>query len=97
MLYGDMSRRVMQTLAAFTPELEIYSIDEAFLNLAGFEHGGLIPTATSHDAFAQVLLAMEAMQPIGSGYRARRGGRLPRQRPKPRQRTLLSNAGLILT
>ena len=37
-LYGDMSRRVMQTLAAFTPELEIYSIDEAFLNLAGFEH-----------------------------------------------------------
>ena len=28
-LYGDMSRRVMQTLAAFTPELEIYSIDEA--------------------------------------------------------------------
>ena len=37
-LYGDMSRRVMQTLAAFTPELEIYSIDEAFLNLAGFEY-----------------------------------------------------------
>jgi DNA polymerase V len=34
-LYGDMSRRVMQTLSAFTPELEIYSIDEAFLNLAG--------------------------------------------------------------
>ena len=26
-LYGDMSRRVMQTLAAFTPELEIYSIE----------------------------------------------------------------------
>ena len=40
-LYGDMSRRVMQTLTAFTPELEIYSIDEAFLNLAGFEHRGL--------------------------------------------------------
>src|SRR5271165_4102828 len=37
-LYGDMSRRVMQILASFTPELEIYSIDEAFLNLAGFEH-----------------------------------------------------------
>ena len=40
-LYGDMSRRVMQTLSAFTPELEIYSIDEAFLNLAGFEHRDL--------------------------------------------------------
>ena len=35
-LYGDMSRRVMETLARFTPELEIYSIDEAFLNLTGF-------------------------------------------------------------
>ncbi len=40
-LYGDMSRRVMQVLSGFTPELEIYSIDEAFLNLAGFEHRGL--------------------------------------------------------
>lgn len=36
-LYGDMSSRVMKTLATFTPELEIYSIDEAFMNLAGFE------------------------------------------------------------
>lgn len=30
-LYGDMSHRVMQTLAQCTPEMEIYSIDEAFL------------------------------------------------------------------
>jgi DNA polymerase V len=36
-LYGDMSGRVMRTLANFTPDLDIYSIDEAFLNLAGFE------------------------------------------------------------
>jgi DNA polymerase V len=35
-LYADMSSRVMQTLSTFTPEIEIYSIDEAFLNLAGF-------------------------------------------------------------
>jgi DNA polymerase V len=40
-LYGDMSRRVMETLGTFTPEVEIYSIDEAFLNLAGFERRGL--------------------------------------------------------
>jgi DNA polymerase V len=39
-LYGDMSRRVMSVLAEFTPELEIYSIDEAFLNLEGFEGWG---------------------------------------------------------
>jgi hypothetical protein len=36
-LYGDMSGRVMRVLANFTPNLEIYSIDEAFLSLAGFE------------------------------------------------------------
>jgi DNA polymerase V len=30
-LYGDMSRRVMNTLARCTPHMEIYSIDEAFL------------------------------------------------------------------
>jgi DNA polymerase V len=37
-LYGDMSARVMSTLAGFAPDIEIYSIDEAFLNLTGFEH-----------------------------------------------------------
>jgi DNA polymerase V len=37
-LYGDLSQRVMNALAEFTPEQEIYSIDEAFLNLAGFRH-----------------------------------------------------------
>jgi DNA polymerase V len=36
-LYGDMSARVMRTVAGFTPDLEIYSIDEAFLGLGGFE------------------------------------------------------------
>jgi DNA polymerase V len=40
-LYGDMSRRVMDTLGTFTPEIDLYSIDEAFLNLAGFERRGL--------------------------------------------------------
>jgi len=35
-LYGDLSRRVMDTLALFTPEIEIYSIDESFLSLKGF-------------------------------------------------------------
>jgi DNA polymerase V len=34
-LYGDISQRVMTVLAAFTPDIEIYSIDEAFLDLTG--------------------------------------------------------------
>ena len=36
-LYGDMSNRVMAVLRQFTPSLEVYSIDEAFLSLDGFE------------------------------------------------------------
>lgn len=35
-LYGDMSRRVTATLRQFTPDVEVYSIDESFLNFAGF-------------------------------------------------------------
>ena len=35
-LYGDMSQRVMEVLRQFTPELEVYSIDEAFLHFDGF-------------------------------------------------------------
>jgi len=34
-LYGDLSNRVMKILGQFTPNLEIYSIDEAFLNFDG--------------------------------------------------------------
>ncbi|MDR0391183.1 MAG: Y-family DNA polymerase [Planctomycetaceae bacterium] len=34
-LYADLSRRVMQTLENFCPVVEIYSIDEAFLDLSG--------------------------------------------------------------
>ena len=36
-LYGDMSSRVMNILTTFTPEIEVYSIDEAFLKFKGFE------------------------------------------------------------
>lgn len=36
-LYGDMSSRVMNLLREFTPDLEVYSIDEAFLKFDGFE------------------------------------------------------------
>lgn len=36
-LYGDMSMRVMNLLSCFTSDIEIYSIDEAFLQFKGFE------------------------------------------------------------
>ena len=37
-LYGDMSHRVMSLLSEFTPDITIYSIDEAFLQLPIAEH-----------------------------------------------------------
>ena len=35
-LYGDISRRVMRTLKRFNSDIEVYSIDEAFLDLSNF-------------------------------------------------------------
>ncbi len=35
-LYGDLSRRVMRTLKRFNSEIEVYSIDEAFIDLSNF-------------------------------------------------------------
>ena len=37
-LYGDISQRVMETLSSFSPDIEIYSIDEAFLGFNGFRN-----------------------------------------------------------
>ncbi len=37
-LYADMSNRVMRILGQFCPDQEIYSIDECFLDLTGFQH-----------------------------------------------------------
>ena len=34
-LYADLSNRVMSTLAEITPSVELYSIDEAFIDLSG--------------------------------------------------------------
>ncbi|WP_028375736.1 Y-family DNA polymerase [Leeuwenhoekiella sp. MAR_2009_132] len=47
-LYGEMSQRVMNTLKQFSPNVEIYSIDESFIDLANMKfvdlntHGHLI-------------------------------------------------------
>ena len=41
-LYGDISRRVMKTLKQFAPQMEIYSIDEAFLDLSSIKNGNLL-------------------------------------------------------
>lgn len=52
-LYGDLSRRVMETLKTFTPEVEIYSIDEAFLDLDSMLRGR-DPVAVGREMKAKV-------------------------------------------
>lgn len=37
-LYGDMSQRVMNVVSRFSPDVEIYSIDESFVKFTGFDH-----------------------------------------------------------
>ena len=39
--YGDMSNRVMNILEGFVPKVEVYSIDEAFLELDSLEENYL--------------------------------------------------------
>ena len=51
-LYGDISRRVMETLHRFAPEIEVYSIDEAFLQLSGVVPGNEAEGVT---AYAQTM------------------------------------------
>ena len=44
-LYADMSNRVMSILREYSPEQEIYSIDESFLDLTSFKRRDLIQYA----------------------------------------------------
>lgn len=46
-LYGDMSHRVMTSLKYFCPDIEIYSIDEAFLSLDQFQKINLLTYAAT--------------------------------------------------
>lgn len=41
-LYDDLSKRVMSILSTFSPRQEIYSIDECFLDLVGFDPQSLM-------------------------------------------------------
>jgi len=60
-LFGDMSARVMRMLSDYTPELEVYSIDEAFLNFTGFAD----PEGHARTLRAAVLQGLDT--PVGVG------------------------------
>jgi DNA polymerase V len=51
-LYGDMSARVMQTLSECAADIEVYSVDEAFLFLSAYNEFGKV---NSHEQYAQYI------------------------------------------
>jgi DNA polymerase V len=63
-LYGDMSRRVMETMGQCCPDMEIYSIDEAFLRLDGMPRD---PQQWSLEMRARVLQATGIPISVGVG------------------------------
>ena len=86
-LYGDMSSRVMQTLEQFAPEVEIYSIDEAFLNLAGFAAGPARRPCRRHPPHGQAMDRHSGSVGIGpTKTLAKAANQLAKKRPSRRRR-----------
>lgn len=54
-LYGDMSNRIMAILRTYSPNVEVYSIDESFLNLTGMKNIWESPTAMGQDIRKRIL------------------------------------------
>ena len=63
-LYGDMSPRVMTVLATFAPEIEVYSIDECFLDFHGFENYNLLSAGLLSGSGPEDLTAMAISFPM---------------------------------
>ena len=66
-LYADMSARVMATLEEFAPSLEVYSIDEAFLDLTGVYPCQKDPIAYGHRIRKTVFQATGIPVCVGMG------------------------------
>ena len=63
-LYGDLSHRVMKILENYTPNVEVYSIDEAFLNFSGMT----ISDFNAYGAEIQHRILKWLSIPIGIGF-----------------------------
>ncbi|MDX1973569.1 MAG: Y-family DNA polymerase, partial [Candidatus Sumerlaeia bacterium] len=70
-LYGDFSRRVMETLAEFCPNVEVYSIDEAFLRLSREQVEALAAREGSLEPFGHRIIAAVGKRlglPVSVGF-----------------------------
>ena len=62
-LYGDLSSRVMNSLSGFSPNVEVYSIDEAFLDVSGLP----IKTLPSFGHEIRTMIYRHIGLPVGVG------------------------------
>ena len=95
-LYGDMSSRVMMTLAALAPDIELYSIDEAFLDMSSFgrydlaEYARLIRRTVRQHTGIPVCVGMAPTKTL-----AKVANRLAKKNPVYQGVCLLDGAELI--
>ncbi|WP_435679661.1 Y-family DNA polymerase [Patiriisocius sp.] len=62
-LYGEMSQRVMNILGMFSPNVEVYSIDEAFIDVSGMKHINL----EEYGTLVKETIIMHTGLPVGVG------------------------------
>lgn len=67
-LYADMSNRLVSILREYSPNVEVYSIDESFLNLAGMVGLWESHTAMGRDMRARILQWTALPVCVGVGY-----------------------------
>ncbi len=95
-LYGDMSSRVMTTLADLAPDIELYSIDEAFLDMSSFgrydlaEYARLIRRRVRQHTGIPVCVGMAPTKTL-----AKVANRLAKKNPHYQGVCLLDRAELI--
>ena len=65
-LYADMSNRVMRIISEFAPNQEVYSIDECFLDLTGFNHFGLADYGQRIRSTINILVGLPVCVGVGA-------------------------------
>lgn len=95
-LYGDMSQRVMTTISRFSPDVEIYSIDEAFVFFSGFEnynlneYGKIIAQTVKKNTGIPVSIGIAPTKTL-----AKLANKLAKKKPENNNVFLLNNTDLI--